>query len=483
MTGRWLVRTKGVVVARARGDRQSGAGTVEYIGVIIGVAAMVAVLLIAFPSVGEQLACRLSQVVGSITGGSASCSGASGGQGQAGPDSSGFVEPRTTTTGPGTGRVEFVVTVPEGQNWTVESDQPWLTVPDNRVFDGPTIRGFYGPFGGGNGPGSLTAVVHTNPDADGKPRTATLTFTGPNGEKFTQEITQAGGTAQTVVLGDSFSAGIGSGKNHPDAPTDDGCHRSSMSWGRQLEAGTATGAGTPSISLSAFGACSGATVDGTDLTGRTGAPSLLAQIEANKDALAQADQVAFSTGGNDIGFAPIVQDCVVPINSVANCHRAVREGRWLVNGRGNEASPLSPRLEQAYRAMLEAAPNATIYVVGYPPMVELDDTGGGFLDWGEIEPENYQEVVDLLNELNFQMASTVNMVNESTPGGGRLVFVDPTKEGSPFHGHSLTDEVPFYNGLQTEWAWPPVSYQSYHPNDAGNEAYAQWVGWYMMGRR
>lgn len=449
---------------------------------IIGVAAMLVALILVFPSIGEQLTCKLSQAVGSITGGSASCSSGTSGGNQAGPNT-GFVEPRTTTTGSGTSRVDFVVNVPEGENWTVESDQPWLTVPDNRVFDGPTWRGFYGPFGGGNGPGSLSAVVHANPNTDGKPRTATLTFTGPNGERFTQEITQEGGTAQTVVLGDSFAAGIGSGRNNPDGDPDDPCHRSSMSWGRQLEAGTPTGAGTPSISLSAFGACSGATVNGTDLTGQTGSPSLLAQIEANRDALAQADQVAFSTGGNDIGFASIVSDCVVPVNSVSNCHRAVTEGRRLVNGTASELSPLGPRLAEAYRAMLEAAPDATIYVVGYPPMVELDDTGGGFGDWGEIEPENRQEVVDLLNELNFQMESTVNMVNESTPGGGRLVFVDPTKEGSPFHGHSLTDEVPFYNGLQTAWAWPPVSYQSYHPNDAGNEAYAQWVGWYMMGGR
>ena len=470
-------------MTRARGDRQSGAGTVEYVGIIIGVAAMVAVLLVAFPSIGEQLACRLSQAVGAISGGgSASCSGGTSGDQTAGSGGSGggdFVVPRTTATGPGTSSVVFEVNVPEGENWTVVSDQPWVSVPDGRVFDGPTIRGFGGQYGGGNGPGALTAVVNANPNANGESRTATLTFTGPNGETFTQEITQPGGTAQTVVLGDSFSAGNGSVRDNPDGGADDGCHRSSRSWGRLIEARSDV-----SAPLTGFGACSGATVDGANLSDDGSSSSLLAQIEANRDALAQADQVAFSIGGNDIGFASIVQDCIMPVNTVKNCRNAVRDGRWLINGRGNEPSPLSPRLEEAYRAALEAAPNATVYIVGYPPMVELGDPSGGFLN---IKKENVPELVGMINDLNFQIAATVDRVNRSTPGGARLVFVDPTAADSPFHGHSLTGDDPYYHSLDINWRWDfwntNVDPGSFHPNDAGNDAYAQWVSEYMRGER
>ena len=468
---------------------------------IIAVVVLIVGLVAVFPSVGEQLACAASKAVGAVSGSPVSCAGEPGGGsggepgggsggepgggsggepgggGQAGgsqtdPDSTGFVTSRTTAPGSGPGRVEFTVDVPDGADWTVQSDQPWLTVPD-----------------GGNGSGTVTGTVHANP---GGSRTATLTFTGPDGETYTQKVTQPGGRADTVVLGDSFSAGNGSSKNNPDRGPDGDCHdidgnalpshRSSMSWGRQLEMGTANSAGTPNISLSGFGPCSGATVTGTDLTGAPGSSALLDQIEANKDALAQADQVAFSIGGNDIGFASIVADCVAPfgLSTVAKCHNAVVAGRERING------PLSDNLETAYRAMLEATKDkgATIYVVGYPPMVELDDTGGGFLDYGEVEPENRQEVVDMINELNSQIATTVDRVNASNPDGARLVFVDPTKPGSGFEGHSLTDDVPYYEGLDLQFPpWRGAEAWSYHPNEAGNEEYARWIGWHMMGNR
>jgi hypothetical protein len=61
-------------MARVRGGRQSGAGTVEYVGMVIAVAVLIVGLAAVFPSVGDQVTCRLSQAVASITGGSATCS-------------------------------------------------------------------------------------------------------------------------------------------------------------------------------------------------------------------------------------------------------------------------------------------------------------------------------------------------------------------------------------------------------------------------
>jgi len=432
---------------------------------VVAVVVLVGGLLVAVPSLGGDIVCKVEQAVAALSGGSASCTSHEPSAGARPGEAGGLSVAPGGAPGPGTSRVDYEVAAPAGQRWTVESDSTWAV---------PTAPG-------GAGPGTASVVVHANP---GQTRTATLTFTGADGAIVTQQIVQGGASAQTVVLGDSFSAGNGSLKKHPDDKDTDGCHRSSMSWARQLESGMPTAAGTPDVRLLAFAACSGSTVDGTNLNDRKTSPSLLDQVNANRDALAGVDQVAFSIGGNDIGFASIVQDCIVPVRTVKNCHNAVTKGRARINGADGQPSPLGERLEEAFAAVVAAAPAATVYVAGYPPMVELDDTSGGaFLGLGEIKAQNRQEVVDMIAELNNQIAASADKVNASTPGGGRLVFVDPTKPGSPFHGHSLTDDVPYYNGLSVR-LWPPgPNPWAYHPNDAGNSAYAQWVGWHMMGGR
>lgn len=469
---------------------EAGAGTLEYVGGVIAVGALITGAALVFPSIGEQVKCKVSQAVGSITGGdSASCSsgttgsqdttaGSKQGQGSL-PDGPTFSVTSKTTVAPtsGTNSFEFDVDAPDGEGWTVTSDQPWLMVTG----------------GGGSGPGSFTAVARANPNVGhfrrggeefGISRTATLTFTGPNGETFTQEITQPGGTASTVVLGDSFSAGNGSWEKHPDETDrpdgyDGECNRSTEAWGPLL-----SNRNDIDVNLSAFGACGGATVDGTNLEGGTGHPSLLAEIEANRGTMAQADQVIFTIGGNDIGFSDILYPCVMVGKSASDCHDAVTEGRQRINGKDGQPSALTPQLEEAYRAALKAAPNATIYVVGYPHLVELDDKNST-LGIGEVKPENRREVVGLIDDLNTEMRNTVRDVNSSTPGGPRLVFVDPTTSKSPFNGHSLTDDDPYYNGaqLKLKWAVPPVASKpgSYHPNDEGNAAYAELISRYLRG--
>jgi hypothetical protein len=58
-----------------RGGRQSGQGSVEYVGLVVAVGALLVGLVMVFPSIGDTVACKFSQAVASVTGGSASCSG------------------------------------------------------------------------------------------------------------------------------------------------------------------------------------------------------------------------------------------------------------------------------------------------------------------------------------------------------------------------------------------------------------------------
>ncbi len=92
-------------VARLRQERERGAATVEYVGIIIAVAALIVVLLVALPSSGTSLAERAKTVICDITGSGCGSGdhgaddggrgdgsgdqGADGGQGDGGDDGSG----------------------------------------------------------------------------------------------------------------------------------------------------------------------------------------------------------------------------------------------------------------------------------------------------------------------------------------------------------------------------------------------------------
>ena len=488
-------RSHGLSV-RYRGD--VGAGTLEYTAVVVAVVMLVGTMAAIFPSVGSHVACSLSNAFATITGGNTTSCGGSGG-GQAGGD--GKLTPRLSVsvpTGPtaGAGTVQVKVEVNDGVTYTVTSDQPWA-VP-------------YGDWGPGNGNASV--LFQSNA---GGPRQATLTVTSSDGKTQTVTVTQPGQTQTYVAWGDSYSAGVGTNPGTmpgssdydtserrsrwgpiPDAWNEDECYRAVESWTRQLGDGRQTSAaGTPSLNMSTdnFKACSGATWDGTKVTGGGHAPSVKDQMDATDPS---AGVVTLTVGGNDIGFADIVTNCVNPVSGgvawdwnpwnagtktadqyMAACGQGIADGRQLV------ANDLGPRLTEVYQHALDSAPNATIYVVGYPPVVEMDDVNHTWTP-GHIPPANIPEAVQLLTDLNDKIRETVDEVNASSTSGPRLVYVDPTAPDSPFNGHSVGDSDPYINGIRLHSQLAinsSLAIPSYHPNKKGNDAYAQLVARYIMG--
>ena len=155
-----------------------------------------------------------------------------------------------------------------------------------------------------------------------------------------------------VGLGDSYSSGEA---NKPfDKGTDiigNRCHRSVYSWQRVV--------GVPKA---AHFACSGAKIEHLTTVGqsRTG-PDTISQIDQVKSyrKVLQAkgqdvDRVMLTISGNDVGFAAIIGDCVV------------RE--CLAHFPDNEAAvdDQYQRIVETLNLIVDAAPRAKIYLVGYP---------------------------------------------------------------------------------------------------------------------
>ncbi|MEV4254863.1 SGNH/GDSL hydrolase family protein [Spirillospora sp. NPDC049652] len=150
----------------------------------------------------------------------------------------------------------------------------------------------------------------------------------------------AAGTAEAageryVALGDSYSAGVGAGSYDSGSGS---CSRSTKAY-PQLWAN----ANAPS-SFS-FVACSGATTD-TVTSGQLGALNSTTTL------------ASITVGGNDAGFASVMQTCV--LSSDSSCLTAVNNAKTYAQ------NTLPGKLNTLYAAMRSKAPSAKFVVLGYP---------------------------------------------------------------------------------------------------------------------
>jgi lysophospholipase L1-like esterase len=180
-----------------------------------------------------------------------------------------------------------------------------------------------------------------------------------------------------VALGDSYTAG-------PKIPGQSGkpadCDRSD----RNYPALVARRLGLAAADFRDV-SCSGATIaelSAPQSTDRGTNPAQLSNLSA------RTRLVTLGIGGNDIGFASVVEQCV----KTGLLYYATGSGRYLPGGnapcRGQYASGSSDevrqkieaadgRLSRAVGAIAHRAPNARVYVVGYPAILPAGGPGCG----------------------------------------------------------------------------------------------------------
>lgn len=279
-----------------------------------------------------------------------------------------------------------------------------------------------------------------------------------------------------IALGDSFSAGEGLTPFH--AGTDfvgvNLCHRSSAAY-PQLIAGTS--AKIPSFGTGGFRACSGAVSQNIG----DGAPwNEGIQLDWWPDTTTQL--VTMSDGGNDILFGDFAKACVDPASSCVTGSTAYNNSLNKIN---NE---LEGRLKDAYRKVLKYAPNAKVFVVGYPQVIAdkgpqdpidgrcpyMYDLFDGSDHWKETRAAR-----DIVTKLNQKISAAVTAVRAepAPPGNTRLHYVPVDEATSQFVGHEVC-------GTSTSWflnvdqAGNNPSYV-FHPNAAGQQGYATMVSAYI----
>jgi lysophospholipase L1-like esterase len=249
-------------------------------------------------------------------------------------------------------------------------------------------------------PAANASISIAKPDKPGKP---------PGG---------GGGTTQLAyaALGDSFAAGTGA-----RSYLDTSCYRSSLGYPKLLDADA-------NLQLVAFPACSGAST----------AEVIAGQVPAIPGT---ATRITLTVGGNDVGFAAVMQNCFVIVSS--SCLGHIENAENLVAD-GIVAQRITSTVA-AIRA--KAASGAKIVVTGYPLLFNLPNAK--YSTWA--------------GRVNGDTVALNDAIQAAAEASG-AVFVDVE---TAFAGHGIGSSSPWIN----DFSIFRIN-DGFHPNATGYTAYA-----------
>ena len=237
-----------------------------------------------------------------------------------------------------------------------------------------------------------------------------------------------------VALGDSYSAGTGTGL-FLEGEENEHCYRSPSAYPELIAA-------EKRYKLS-FQACNGAT------TGDVKAAQLQALSAATK-------LVTISVGGNDVNFSGILEECVIAdvLGNQERCMKAIAKGEEFAR------KVLPNRLAQQYQEIRSDAPNAKVIVLGYPKLFQKDGR-----TCNPFEPS--ESAAKQLNKAAVLLDSVIDTQAKAASFG----FVNPT---GPFEAHEVCSTEPWLNGVDSILA-EQVTAESYHPDRDGQKELARLI--------
>ncbi|MEO8850986.1 MAG: SGNH/GDSL hydrolase family protein [Allobranchiibius sp.] len=231
----------------------------------------------------------------------------------------------------------------------------------------------------------------------------------------------ATGSNSYVVLGDSYSAGVGAGGSTGS------CYRSPKGYGPLVAA-------QYDLQLS-YQACGGAMISDV-LSKQLGTLS------------ASTSRVSLSICGNDVGFGFVLFVCGAP-SWLSDCRGTIASGQSTLR------TTLPARLQTLFTQIRAKAPRAKVSIVGYPHLFGDRDCNALTFFSG---PDR-----DALDTATDQL-DTLLQKTATAYGFG---FVDPRPT---FEAHTPCTSQPWINGLAFPFG------DSYHPDIPGQQAFASLVG-------
>lgn len=297
-----------------------------------------------------------------------------------------------------------------------------------------------------------------------------------------------------VALGDSYSAGFGLTPFSDSSPfpgTPNGCYQAEANYphlvatdlGLVVTDQTCSGAISANVGYNAGVSIPSPPVAGPLLglpTGsepQTTASGMVAPDVQAGGLSASTDIVTIGIGGNDLGFASIAMACVrasvgsgsFPLYlyweesiTVDNCKeyfddQATYPDTYL---KDRLANFVVPRLEATLQHVREAAPNAQVFVVGYPQIAPDDATDACFTAPGTTDAVPLSGVdINFVNEIEHLLDDAVE-----TAAAAHGAHYVPTWDDTA--AHTLCTPEPWIWGLTAYLNFDPTCIPGYIKGDA-----------------
>ena len=299
-----------------------------------------------------------------------------------------------------------------------------------------------------------------------------------------------------LALGDSYSSGEGLRYVDQDAnPSDRSCERAT---GRTS---VNDGQGSRSWAAVAYDEVRGDMTNSTfRLLACTGAVSNEIHEQYEDEWLdggePRADLITFSMGGNNLGFADVIQRCIglsidnatgagIVLNPAIGCDTTEVELKAAVDqlvGTSGVGPDGGQTLRDMYREVAEEAinPGGHVIVAGYPNIVEESGRWSlGWLEGNRCSRIRRSDTAMLRSATGYLNQQTANLVAEVDGEYDNVSFhwLDVSRVYENDSGrHGLCTGEPWINGLTVGAAGPnsgllSIRHQrSFHPNQKGHDA-------------
>lgn len=287
-----------------------------------------------------------------------------------------------------------------------------------------------------------------------------------------------------VALGDSYQSGEGANPRAPGQPTDDGfyypttdtalnrCHRSYTAYPELLVADSFVQGDFASW------ACSGSLIEDLSaaapsqeeapwddplLTSPDGSISLNDPKSAiDRVAAADPDLVTIGVGGNDMGFAPVLGDCVknVLVESCFEKHHAEMSTRL-------DALRAEGAWRKLFAQVRAAAPHARVAALGYAHFYN-ETSGYSLCPEAGIRRSDQFWINYVIKQLDDAIRS------EAAAAGVQYIDVYDASAGHELCQGPVSERYMngvMINALDSSYAWP----ETYHPTAYGHRALANIV--------
>jgi lysophospholipase L1-like esterase len=222
-------------------------------------------------------------------------------------------------------------------------------------------------------------------------------------------------TVNYVALGDSYSSGLGAG----DYGSSGDCYQSANAY-------SALWAQANDPASYVTEACAGATTSDV----------ISGQISALSDS---TTLVSITIGGNDVGFASVMETCV--LESTSACVAAIDQAESEMQ------TELPGNLDTLFADISADAPNATVVVLDYPQLYDLSQSSGCI----GLSTTDRTDLNQAADELDATIQTAADDAGD--------VFADVR---GAFTGHQICDSDSWLNSVD----WFDIE-ASYHPTAQG----------------